>query len=1216
MHYWHTMHGAKDASIRRLLIALLLFAACTATVFAEVKITNVEAKTEKRPNSTTGKDEVWVVATYNITDVPSEGAVLKLEATLANAKGDAFSFNPIEEEMSGAIGTITSDGAKVIEWQAEKSLVRMSRQGKYRCFITLSIEGTSAATRAVLNVRKYENASWYYFSTGMAEITNLQRAPAFTTACNPVQGSNWHQNVEQGAVFYTGTVTSIPAYRGRRANDVITGTPGQSGCSAFLAIKDQGTPNEKIWVNFAKQMNMQLDNDRNGVPEQHFIWEFQFRYYASKKDNTKALSTGNAGKPDQTDSWTEWHRGEDFDLELSAAPAAKEKSNTFDLEVVRREFKYFYKGKHEMTFTALGDGYFEGGNDVLPNTLTLKEGDMKINDYITLSGTFSIDTTVDHASINSVGAWSTPEGSTLWIGPFNAKLTTDFEGTVGAPIPTMHPKWNIGGFVVSFEKIRFVGGSEKATGVQFDLRLLIKQLSSGCAFDIKKDPLLAPGSSVAGFKLNGVTLTADKWSISGVEAQNVGMTIAPTFCLKSLKANYDEAAKKLTAELIVKGPIFDDLGGGFTLVDGSVDAYRIIMKTAGGGVPIPYPPPPAHVAEWRGFDVTVSNVLNGPFTMKGKLFFANNSAWKTFPAYGLMLEVLGKVPGIKIDDVKLFEVDGIGEYVHLQKFTGGFVKRMFALVKDTWILESSCSLTIEMNPSVFSLQSDGGYKVFNFGNDQWFFNGSGNAGVTILPQFKFGGSMKGEVLVPALFKNNPVFVAINDWFKLPWKLGNIGVAMNNLSVSFNADIPRLGNTTVLLDLSKDPITQPTQFMWISNGGSLLSTKLKEKNDNRSMLSAADTTWTEFTVTAEMERAFVQIWGNPAPTPSVLADPQGRIHTATAQDSSVIFYPSEEPGQSDMWAIRNPAAGLWKTGLTGSHAGDSIHIWAKYRSNTGFNFNSEAQGRTIIARWSGATNSPNAQVDLFLDKDQQGMDGVFIGTVAASAGEFRYTMTDSLPECGYYIYAMRNDSGALSTAYSPLLHDNAKTALAPPTNIQAEATAAGDATITWNASSDPKVMAYAVRVTDADGKDSVYTTRNFNFTMAQIHIENWQGKRISIQSAGDDNLTGCWSEPVSLSLAGVEEYVAGGGRSQDVEMHVAPLPVRNHSTIMVNVLKNEPFDIDLYDIEGRRVMPLRHDVVEPGTVRVDLDASSLPNGIYIVRVTGAGIFGSKKIIVSN
>lgn len=1215
MHYWHTMRGAKDASIRRLLIALLLFAACTATGFAEIKITNVEAKTEKRPNSTTGKDEVWVVATYNITDVPDEGAVLKMEATLANAKGDAFSFSPVEGETSGAIGTVMSDGAKVIEWQAEKSLVRMSRQGKYRCFITLSIEGTSAATRAVLNVRKYENASWYYFSTGKAEITDLQRAPAFTTGCNPVQGANWQQTVEQGAIFYTGNVTSIPAYKGRRVNDVITGTPGQSGCSAFLAIKDQGTPNEKIWVNFAKQMNMQLDNDRNGVPEQTFIWEFQFRYFASKKDNTKALSTGNAGKPDQADSWTEWHRGEDFDVELSAAAAAKEKSNTFDLEVVRREFKYYYKGKHEMTFTALGDGYFEG-TDLLPNTLTLKEGDMKINDHITFTGAFSIDTTVDKGSINSTGAWSTPGGSTLWLGPFSANLTTDFEGRIGAPIPTLNPKWNIGGFAVSFEKIRFVGGAEKATGVQFDVRLLIKQLSSGCAFDIKKDPLLAPGASVAGFKLNGVTLTDDKWSLTGVEAQNVGMTIAPTFCLKSLKANYDEPAKKFTAELIVKGPIFDDLGGGFTLVDGSLDAYRILMKTAGGGVPIPYPPPPAHVAEWRGFDVTVSNVLNGPFTMKGKLFFANNSAWKTFPAYGLMLEALGKVPGIRIDDVKLFEVDGTGEYVHLQKFTGGFAKRLFSLVKDTWIVESSCSLTIEMNPSVFSLQSEGGYRVFNFGGEQWFFNGRGTAGVSILPSFKFGGSLTGEVLVPQLFKNNPVFVAINDWFKLPWKLGSVGIMMNDLNVSFTADIPRIGNTTVLLDLTKDPITQPTQFMWISNGGSLLTTKLQKKDGNRSMLSAADTTWTEFTVTADMERAFVQIWGSPTPTKSVLAGPQGTIYAGTMQDSSVIFYPSGEPGQSDMWVVRNPVSGLWKTGLVGNHSDDSIYIWARYRDNTGFNFSSETQGRTIVARWSGATNSPNARVDLFIDQDRDGMDGVFIGTAAVSAGEFRYTMTDSLPACGYYIYAMRNDSGALATVYSPTFHDNAKTALAPPTSIQAEATAAGDATITWNASADPKVMAYAVRVTDTDGKDSVYTTRNFNFTMAQIHIQNWQGKRISIQSTGENNLTGCWSAPVSLSLAGVEEYVAGSARSQDVEMHVAPLPVRSRSTILVNVMKSAPFDIDLYDIEGRKVMPLRHDVVEPGTVRVDLDASSLPNGIYFVRVTGAGISGSKKIVVSN
>jgi hypothetical protein len=1219
MQYRHTMPRATGASIRGAIIALLIFVAAAATGFAEIKITNVEASTEKRPNATSGKDEVWVVLSYTITGLPDEGATLTMEATLANPSGDAFTLKPVDGETSGALGTIKNNGQKTIEWQAEKSLVRANKQGKYRCFVTLAVEGTSGVTRAVLHVSKYAASGWNYFNTGTAEITDLQRIPAGTTSCNPILGGDWQKTVEAGATFYRGEVTTIPAWRGRRQNDVITGKPSVSGCSAFFAIKGQGTPDEKIWVNFAKQMNMVLDADRNGVPDDSFVWEFQFRYASAKKDNSKSLIAGNAGKPDQV-IWTEWNQGEDFNLELSADAAAKQKSNTFDLEVVRREFKYSYKGEHVMTFTALGDGYF-ATSDLIPNQLELKDGDMKINDWLHFSGQITIDTTVDAGVLRSTGAWPPPAGSALWVGPFNANLTKEIEGMIGVGAPlALNPKWNIGGFSLTFEKIRFVGGADKASGVQFDLRLLIKQLSSGCAFDIKKDPLLAPGSSVAGFKLNGVTMTDDKWSLTGVEAQNVGCTIAPAFCLKTFKANYDEAAKKVVAELIVKGPIFDEIGGGITLVNGDIDGFKMVMKLAGGGVPIPYPPPPFNVAEWRGFNVSVANALDGPFTLTGTLFFSLNNEWKKVPAYAVLLEALGKIPWIAIDDVKLAEFDGTGQYVFAQRFGGGFTQRLYSLKKDVWIVEGKDSITIQLNPSVFSLEEYGSYRVFNFGGNQWMFNGVGTAGITLLPSFKFGGSLSGEVLVPQLFKNNPVFAAINDWFKLPWTLGQVGVRMNDLNVSFSANIPRFGKADVVLDLTKDPFTEPTKFMWITNSGPVPATRLKDPR-GRTILTAADTTWTAFAVTPEMERAFVQIWGTPAPPSSVLIDPQGRAYAGTASDSSVIFYASAEPGQSAMWAIDNPLPGTWKVGTTGGHAGDSIHTWARFQNRSSFVFNSTSEGRTIVARWTGQTISPNAKVDLFIDRNQEGYDGTFIGTIDASAGEFRYTMSDSLPECGYYIYAMRNDSSSIATAYSSTYHGNPKSWLAAPANIHAEATAAGNATITWDKSPDPGTLSYAIRVSDQTGHDSVYTSVNFNFTMATIHIENWQGKQISIQTIGENEIKGCWSAPVALTLAGVDEPVTGGARAQQAELVAAPQPANGRTTIHANVRSRSAVAIELYDNTGRMVMPIAHGVFEAGTIRAELDASSLPNGVYFVRITGSdltgeGISASRKVVIQH
>ncbi len=1215
---------------RPVIAALVLLFAAAGSAAAAPEISSVEAKVEKRKNQTSGRDEAWVIVTYTATDIPAGGTQLTMEASFTSKNDTAgipFTITPGAQEMQGAIGLITSDGKKTIEWQAERTLVRLNKQGKYTTTVALELEGAGGATQAVLNVTKYAKTNWNYFQTGTAIITNLSRTNGFQPECTP-RGGNWHDSVEAGAVFYKGTVTSIPSWRGRRVNDPIKGSYDRSGCSAFLAIKDRGTPNEKIWVNFARHFDGKLTI--NGTTTT-VDWEFQFRYIERKKDNFKSLVAGNAGDADDN-GFVLWDTGEEFSLKLEGAPADKEQSSEFELLVPRRDYKHSYQGEHMMTFVAEGDGYFDS-DDSKPHTLVLKDGGVKVNDWLSFEGSMEIDTSASRMTTN--GQWSTPSNGMLFNGPMVATLnraidvvpdsTLPFpmplpgQRPIAAPsaLPKLSSKWNIGGFSLSFEKLRFVGGAESASGIEFDLRILIEQLSSGCAFDIKKDPLKAPGASIAGFLIKGVQMTRDGWSISGVEAQNVGIASAPVFCLKSFKANYDKGADKLTAELIAKGPIFDDIGGGLTLVNGEIDGFRIIMKLAGGGVPIPYPPPPAHVAEWRGFDASVLNVRQGPYTLDGKMFFSNNGKWKELPPYQAIMNTLNKLPGVSIDDVKLYDADGTAKYVHGESFNGGFALRMFSLKKDVWLMQGDVDMAIQLNPSLFTNQISGGLKVLNFGgslSNQWMFDGRVTAGLSILPDFNVGGSITGELQVPQLYRNNPVFTAINDWFALPWKIGGASATMNNLQFSVRADIPRYGIAEVAVDLGKNPLTEPTEFMRITNSGNLPRTRLKG-NGGRSALGA-DTAWSQFTVTADMERAFVQIWGTPSPRNSVLIDPSGRLIAGTSPDQSVVFYPSEKAGQSAMWVVMSPAPGQWSLGIAGGTDDDSVYTWGRYRDMPAFTFASETQGRTIVARWSGATVSPNATMNLYIDNDQEGYDGAFIGTVPAALGEFRYTLSDSLPECGYYIYAMRIDTGSLTKAYSPVYHANAKSWLAAPGNIQAVATPAGDVTVTWSPSPDPKALTYAIQVSDPAGHDSVYATVNLNYTMVQIHVENWQNKKISIRTLGEENLSGCWSDPVSFTLSGVEDAVTGNDRTQGAEVAVSPHPVGIHSTVFVNLERSTQLSIELYTATGEKVATLAEGTFGPGTARAELMASELPNGVYFVRIAGDGINASRKIIVRH
>jgi hypothetical protein len=297
------------------------------------------------------------------------------------------------------------------------------------------------------------------------------------------------------------------------------------------------------------------------------------------------------------------------------------------------------------------------------------------------------------------------------------------------------------------------------------------------------------------------------------------------------------------------------------------------------------------------------------------------------------------------------------------------------------------------------------------------------------------------------------------------------------------------------------------------------------------------------------------------------------------------------------------------------SGDSTSVFAIDRKPSALQLTSQAAGREVVARWNGAGASDSSRIALYLDDDDKGFDGTYIGSVKESAGEFHFMMTDTLPLCGYYLYGMRVGSGGDgSMIYSATYHPNPKSSLFPPVNIHAVATPAGDVTVTWDKTSEPGVLQYLIRVTDKDGRDSIYAPVDFNYTMATIHVDDWQTKKIAMVSRNDGNRQGCWSDPISFDLAGVEDRITGGDRSVGIEIFIAPQPVTTRTTLYANLTRSARLTIDLYDMEGRKVMPLKEGIFEPGTVRAEIDAATLPSGVYIVRIAGDGIAASKTITV--
>ncbi|MBC8145739.1 MAG: hypothetical protein H7X80_09135 [bacterium] len=284
------MYLLRVAAFLMLLITTIAFAP---NLSAAVDITNVQATVTSGPKP----DEPVVEISYDIDDVPTDGVIVRMKVELVDGDGTKVTVEPMVGEFTGAVGDVLGDGQKSIVWQAYKTLLRTDNLGSFDAKIIMLVEGEGAPTMATLHVRSYKGTGWNYFDPGYAIIKELQRVPAFQTPCTSARGNNWHSEVTAGAKWYTGNVTQLPTYRGRNPSDA-KGNVDQAGCSYFVATKDLGTPDEVIWANFAKVFIG--IHPATGVRQE---FEFQFRFYYSRKDDLMVLRVGNAGKDGQTTIW-------------------------------------------------------------------------------------------------------------------------------------------------------------------------------------------------------------------------------------------------------------------------------------------------------------------------------------------------------------------------------------------------------------------------------------------------------------------------------------------------------------------------------------------------------------------------------------------------------------------------------------------------------------------------------------------------------------------------------------------------------------------------------------------------------------------------------------------------------------------------------------------------------------------------------------------------
>lgn len=127
-------------------------------------------------------------------------------------------------------------------------------------------------------------------------------------------------------------------------------------------------------------------------------------------------------------------------------------------------------------------------------------------------------------------------------------------------------------------------------------------------------------------------------------------------------------------------------------------------------------------------------------------------------------------------------------------------------------------------------------------------------------------------------------------------------------------------------------------------------------------------------------------------------------------------------------------------------------------------------------------------------------------------------------------------------------------------------------------------------------------------------EGYDGACVADLASGTDGrlyLAGCsgvWrtTEPLPVSNE------AGPEAEERARLEVVPNPFRGRATVAFRLGAAEEVSVQVYDVLGRRVMMLAEDRYPAGLYEVRFDASTLPSGIYIVRLETGGTVQTQRV----
>jgi len=858
-----------------------------------------------------------------------------------------------------------------------------------------------------------------------------------------------------------------------------------------------------------------------------------------------------------------------------------------------------------------GDAWCGAG----PNQIKVDNNDVSINEILKFHGSMIIDTTMNFEKIANLNGefyfdkinlpgTNTPQKFTLYKGSYdNLPLNNDslkFSTIDSEAIAKSKSKDYFCGIKVIPRYFKVWGfPSLNQVGIGADVWI---QNTKNC------------GDRRRRFSFNGDILFDINSNIN-LRAGFTGMEIIPNVCLKTIGIIYDNSAEEIGFEASLWTPFF----GNRTSESNGVSLSVLLKKK---------------LFEKGSFSATVDPKLSIPIgnTTLGFRGLGGSISGINEPPFNLCLTafLVSRVNPDLLD----FQVEGCYKapsYLEL-----GVKDLKMGKFGDIWQIRGEAKIIFDWN---YYLGINGTINAGTLDNETFVVNSEGKLKLVWNPSMELTGTLNGTLQIPKLEDKWP-FDWINSLIGLPFPLANTEIFFKFPILKGNADFMGfLGQWNFCINISKigkpgyfelnQGLAQNLNSLFLSNRNEP-SNKIQDNSPySRSYtLKSSDRLLSnEFKDTLKIEDVYqtliIRIKSMSGIVPkSYLINPQNKKITETQPDSLIIYSTSKNSStwNAGYWTLTKPAYGYWIFVAENTQPTDSITIVGiKNDNKPEFALISKRDNNDIVLNWQPYEGNKDT-VDFFIDDNNSGYNGIYIGSAKDSTGIFKFHPNDTLPFCNFYIYGIRSLNGNISKAYLNEMQEFTKSRLHAPIDIHAlyfnSGPDSGLTLVKYKIIDSPDINGYTIFTIDKTTGSEEILDQVFPYdSIFYYNIANPLSKKIKIIASDTMGLTGCPSYEVPITDDVNNEWTNPFNSNNKIQIKVYPNPFNSSTTIKYYLPETSPITMRINNYMGIEIYRIfDKEMLNEGTHSYELNMGNYPSGIYYITINSGEERITEKIVL--